>query len=55
MRVVFKLMYPALRDIGQRRATPAKDWSGAMNQFAIVFEGRITMGGLNLANHSGLR
>jgi hypothetical protein len=25
---------------------PIRDWSGAMNQFAIVFEGRVPMGGL---------
>jgi putative transposase len=38
---VFKLMYLALRNISQRWTMPNKNWSGAMNQFAILFEGRV--------------
>ena len=44
---VFKLMYLALRNISQRWTMPIKNWSGAMNQFAILFDGRVPMGGLN--------
>ena len=43
---VFKLMYWGLRNISKRWTMPIKDWSGAMNQFAILFEGRVPMGGL---------
>jgi putative transposase len=43
---VFKLMYLGLRNISQRWTMPIKNWSGAMNQFAILFEGRVPMGGL---------
>jgi putative transposase len=43
---VFKLMYLALRNISKRWTMPIRDWSGAMNQFAILFEGRVPMGGL---------
>jgi transposase-like protein len=31
----------------QRWTMPIKNWSGAMNQFAIQFEGRVPMGGIN--------
>jgi hypothetical protein len=31
---------------GQRWTMPVKNWSAAMNQFAILFEGRVPMGGL---------
>lgn len=44
---VFKLMYLALRNISKRWTMPIKNWSGAMNQFAILFEGRVPMGGLS--------
>jgi putative transposase len=44
---VFKLMYLALRNISQRWTMPTKNWSGALNQFAILFAGRVPMGGLN--------
>ena len=44
---VFKLMYLALRNISQRWTMPSRNWSGAMNQFAILFEGRVPMSGLN--------
>ncbi|HEV7376639.1 MAG TPA: IS256 family transposase [Pyrinomonadaceae bacterium] len=43
---VFKLMYLALRNISKRWTMPIKNWSGALNQFAILFEGRVSMGGL---------
>jgi hypothetical protein len=26
---------------------PIKNWSGAMNQFAILFDGRVPMGGIS--------
>jgi putative transposase len=44
---VFKLMYPALRNISKRWTMPIKNWSAALNQFAILFDGRMAMGGLN--------
>jgi putative transposase len=44
---VFKLMYLAPRNISKRWTIPIKNWSGAMNQFAILFEGRVPMGGLS--------
>ena len=43
---VFKLMYLALRNISRRWTMPIRDWSGAMNQFAILFEGRVPIAGL---------
>jgi hypothetical protein len=43
----FKLMYLALRNISKRWTMLIKNWSGAINQFAILFEGRVPMGGLN--------
>lgn len=44
---VFKLMYLALRNISKRWTMPIPNWSGALNQFAILFDGRVPMGGLN--------
>jgi putative transposase len=44
---VFKLIYPALRNISRRWTMPVKNWSGATNRFAILFGGRVPMGGLN--------
>ena len=44
---VFKLMYLALRNISQRWAMPIQNWSAALNQFAILFDGRVPLGGLN--------
>jgi hypothetical protein len=32
-------------NISRRRTMPVKNWSGAMNQFAILFDGRVPMGG----------
>lgn len=43
---VFKLMYLGLRNISKRWTMPIRDWSAAMNQFAILFEGRVPMGAL---------
>jgi putative transposase len=44
---VFKLMFLGLKNISQRWTMPIKNWSGAMNQFAILSEGRVPMGGIN--------
>ena len=44
---VFKLLYLALRNISKRWTMPIPNWSGALNQFAILFDGRVPMGGLN--------
>jgi putative transposase len=41
---VFKLMYLALRNISRRWTMPIPNWSAALNQFAILFEGRVPMG-----------
>lgn len=44
---VFKLMYLALRNISKRLTMPIPNWSGAMNQLAILFDGRVPIGRLN--------
>ena len=44
---VFKLLYLALRNISRRWTMPIREWSAAMNQFAILFEGRVPIAGLN--------
>ena len=44
---VFKLMYLALKNISRRWTMPIPNWSAALNQFAILFDGRVPMGGLN--------
>jgi putative transposase len=44
---VFKLLYLALRNISKRWTMPIPNWSGALNQFAILFDGRVPMGGLS--------
>jgi putative transposase len=43
---VFKLLYLALRNISKRWTMPIPNWSGALNQFAILFDGRVPMGGI---------
>jgi putative transposase len=43
----FKLLYLALKNIAKKWTMPIKNWSGAMNQFAIIFEGRVPMGGID--------
>ena len=45
---VFKLLYLALRNISKRWTMPIPNWSGAMNQFAILFEGRLPTDGLEI-------
>jgi len=35
---VYKILYLALRNISKRWTMPIANWSGAMNQFAILFE-----------------
>ncbi len=44
---VFKLLYLALRNISKRWTMPIPNWSGALNQFALLFDGRVPMGGLS--------
>ncbi|MCA1604151.1 MAG: IS256 family transposase [Acidobacteria bacterium] len=36
-----KLLYLALRNISQRWTMPIKDWKAALNQFSIIFDGRM--------------
>jgi putative transposase len=43
---VFKLLYLALRNISKRWTMPIPNWSAALNQFAILFDGRVPMGGV---------
>jgi putative transposase len=43
----FKLLYLALKNIAKKWTMPIKDWSAAMNQFAIIFEGRVPLGGID--------
>jgi putative transposase len=43
---VFKLLYLALRNISKRWTMPIQNWSAALNQFAILFDGRVPMNGL---------
>jgi putative transposase len=38
---VFKLLYLALRNISKRWTMPIPNWSAALNQFAILFDGRV--------------
>jgi len=40
---LFKLLYLALRNISKRWTMPIKDWGLAMQQFAIVFDGRVPL------------
>src|SRR5215203_131417 len=42
---VFKILYLALKNISKKWTMPIHDWSGAMNQFAILFENRLPNGG----------
>lgn len=43
----FKLLYLALKNIAKKWTMPIKQWSAAMNQFAIIYEGRVPTHGLN--------
>jgi putative transposase len=40
---VFKLLYLALRNIVKKWTKPIWDWKSALNQFAILFEGRMPL------------
>jgi putative transposase len=42
---VYKILYLALRNISKRWTMPIANWSGAMNQFAIIFENRLPNSG----------
>ena len=42
---VQKILFLALRNIAKKWTMPIPNWSGAMNQFAIIFEGRVPMNG----------
>jgi putative transposase len=42
---VFKILYLALKNIAKKWTMPIQNWSGAMNQFAIVFENRLPNNG----------
>lgn len=41
---VFKILYLALKNVSKKWTMPIHDWSGAMNQFAILFENRLPSG-----------
>jgi len=38
---MFKLLYLALKNIVKKWTMPIRDWKSAMNQFSIIFEGRM--------------
>jgi len=40
---VFKILYLALKKIEKKWTMPIRDWTRAMQQFAIVFEGRMPL------------
>ena len=40
---VFKLLYPALKNIEKKWTMPIREWKRALQQFAIVFEGRMPL------------
>jgi putative transposase len=42
---VFRMLYLALRNISRWWTMPIENRSGALNQFAILFDGRMPMGG----------
>lgn len=42
---VQKILFLALRNIAKKWTMPIPNWSGVMNQFAILFEGRVPMNG----------
>lgn len=39
---MFKLLYLALKNISKKWTMPIKHWKSALNQFSIIFEGRMT-------------
>ncbi len=49
---VFELLYLVLRNISQRWTMPIQNWGGALNQFAIIFEGRVLLSGMSLSTNS---
>ncbi len=44
---VFKILYLALKNISKKWTMPIQNWSGAMNQFAILFENRLAYNSFN--------
>jgi len=38
---MFKLLYPALKNIAKKWTMPIRDWKSALNQFSIMFHGRL--------------
>lgn len=38
-----KLLYLALKNIMKKWTMPIRDWGKAINQFAILFEGRVKL------------
>jgi putative transposase len=38
---MFKLLYLALKNIAKKWTMPIRDWKSALNQFSIMFEGRL--------------
>jgi transposase-like protein len=42
------LLYLALKNISRRWTMPIAHWSSTMNQFALLFEGRVPWGGLEI-------
>jgi len=40
-KALLKILYLALERITKKWTMPIRDWGGAINQFSIVFEGRI--------------
>jgi hypothetical protein len=40
---VFKLLYLALKNIEKKWTMPIREWKQALQQFAIVFEGRMPL------------
>lgn len=44
---VFKILHLALKNISKKWTMPIHDWSGAMNQFAILFENRLPNSSFN--------
>ncbi|MBZ0155590.1 MAG: transposase [Alphaproteobacteria bacterium] len=42
-QIVNKAVYLALRNIAKKWTVPIKNWKSALNQFAILFEGRMPL------------
>ena len=43
----FKLLWLGLRNVSKKWTMPVPNWSLAINQFAIIFEGRVPLAGLD--------